>query len=100
VAQTGYQPSANQARAEPLPASHHDDHGQEATARNAEFAHRRPAAPGPAVRDLLGGPAPQAGDKDSPATQVTGDAGGDGGGPPRVSRAVPGKPDGETGAES
>jgi hypothetical protein len=32
---TGYQPSTNQAQDEPLPASHHDDGGQE-TARRGE----------------------------------------------------------------
>ena len=30
---TGYQPSTNQAQDEPLPASHHDDGGQEAGRR-------------------------------------------------------------------
>jgi hypothetical protein len=30
---TGYQPSTNQARDEPLPASHHDDDRQEASSR-------------------------------------------------------------------
>ncbi len=33
---TGYQPSTNQARDEPLPASHHDDGGQEASRRRGE----------------------------------------------------------------
>jgi hypothetical protein len=33
---TGYQPSANQGRHEPLPASHHAEHGQEAVRRNEE----------------------------------------------------------------
>ncbi len=33
---TGYQPSTNQARDEPLPASHHDDGRQEGTRRRGE----------------------------------------------------------------
>jgi hypothetical protein len=33
AAGTGYQPSTNQARDEPLPASHHDDGRQEAAGR-------------------------------------------------------------------
>jgi hypothetical protein len=36
--ETGYQPSANQQRHEPLPASHHADRGQEAVKRNEEQA--------------------------------------------------------------
>jgi hypothetical protein len=32
-ADTGYQPSTNQARDEPLPTSHHDDDGREEPAR-------------------------------------------------------------------
>lgn len=32
-AHTGYQPSTNQARDEPVPASHHDEGGQEAARR-------------------------------------------------------------------
>jgi hypothetical protein len=34
--ETGYRPSANQGRDEPLPASHHADHGQEAVLRNEQ----------------------------------------------------------------
>lgn len=35
---TGYQPSVNQRRNEPMPASHHDDPGQGAIVRNEECA--------------------------------------------------------------
>lgn len=38
--ETGYQPSVNQRRNEPLPASHHADHGQEAVVRNEAHAGR------------------------------------------------------------
>jgi hypothetical protein len=49
--ETGYEPSVNQQRHEPLPASHHADRGQEAVTRNEEQAgnHRR-AAPSPRAR--------------------------------------------------
>jgi hypothetical protein len=36
---TGYRPSANQRRNEPMPASHHDDLRQEAVVRNEEQEH-------------------------------------------------------------
>ena len=36
--QTGYRPSANQRRHEPMPASRHDDPCQEAVVRNEEHA--------------------------------------------------------------
>jgi len=36
--QTGYQPSVNQSRHEPMPASHHDDPRQEAVIRSEEHA--------------------------------------------------------------
>jgi hypothetical protein len=42
---TGYQPSANQTRDEPLPASHHDDGGQE-TARPSEPVRDNPSPRG------------------------------------------------------
>jgi hypothetical protein len=43
TAQTGYRPSANQAREEPVPASHHEDHDQAAVLRNEELGPgRRP----------------------------------------------------------
>lgn len=35
---TGYQPNVNQARHEPMPASHHAARGQEAEVRSAEHA--------------------------------------------------------------
>ena len=37
TAQTGYRPSTNQAREEPVPASHHEDHDQAAVLRNEEL---------------------------------------------------------------
>ena len=36
TAQTGYRPSTNQAREEPVPASHQEDHDQAAVLRNEE----------------------------------------------------------------
>jgi hypothetical protein len=38
ASQTGYRPSVNQRRDEPMPASHHDDLRQEAVVRNEEHA--------------------------------------------------------------
>ena len=38
AAQTGYRPSVNQPRHEPLPASRHDERRQEAVLRNEEHA--------------------------------------------------------------
>jgi hypothetical protein len=38
ASQTGYRPSVNQRRHEPIPASHHDDLRQEAVVRNEEHA--------------------------------------------------------------
>ncbi len=89
----------NQARDEPIPASHHDDRGQSAVIRNEEHAEahaaRRPgepgeteqsapavqpaqpaehepdeAGPGQAVRDMMPGPGPQGDVPDAPAVQV------------------------------
>ena len=85
----------NQARDEPIPASHHDDHGQSAVIRNEEHAEEhaahqpgetedspprpssRPAehepdeaGPGKAVRDMMPGPVPQGDVPDAPAVQV------------------------------
>lgn len=87
----------NQARDEPLPASHDDEHGQSAVIRNEEHAEthaaRQPggpdqsspavqpaqpaahepdeAGPGKAVRDMMpGGAAPQGDVPDAPAVQV------------------------------
>jgi hypothetical protein len=86
----------NQRRDEPLPASHHDEHGQSAVIRNEEHAEahtaRQPgepdssagavqpaqpaghepddAGPGKAVRDMMPGPAPQGDVPDAPAVQI------------------------------
>ena len=86
----------NQARDEPMPASHHDDRGQSAVIRNEEHAEahaaHRPgeteqsapavqpaqpaehepdeAGPGNAVRDMMPGPVPQGDVPDAPAVQV------------------------------
>jgi hypothetical protein len=53
--QTGYRPSVNQRRHEPMPASRHDDLRQEAVVRNEEHAHGgerqvRPSPRAPAQR--------------------------------------------------
>ena len=45
---TGYQPSTNQARDEPVPASHHDEGSQEAGRRRGEPAGDDPAGGGQA----------------------------------------------------
>ena len=45
---TGYQPSTNQARDEPVPASHHDEGRQEAARRRGEPAGDDPAGGGQA----------------------------------------------------
>jgi hypothetical protein len=42
--ETGYRPSVNQRRHEPLPASRHDERRQEAVIRNEEHATDRPQA--------------------------------------------------------
>jgi hypothetical protein len=42
--QTGYQPSVNQGRHEPMPASHHDERRQEAVVRNEELGSGQPRA--------------------------------------------------------
>jgi hypothetical protein len=86
----------NQTRDEPLPASHHDEHGQSAVIRNEEHAETHAAhqpgepdqsapavqpaqpadhepdeaGPGKAVRDMMPGPAPQGDVPDAPAVQV------------------------------
>ena len=100
----------NQARDEPIPASHDDDRGGGNTPlQRVQEAQPMAAAPdetgpGKAVQDMLpSGPAPQGDVPDAPGVQVTatespGDDDQDGRpGPVRtVSNAVPGKPDGET----
>jgi hypothetical protein len=49
--ETGYRPSVNQRRHEPMPASHDADHGQEAVRRNEEHAgNRLRARPSPRAR--------------------------------------------------
>jgi hypothetical protein len=105
----------NQAKDEPIPASHDDDRGggntplqrvQEAQPMAAEPDE---TGPGKAVTDMMpSGPAPQGDVPDAPAVQLTtaevaGDTGQPGDddqedrpGPVHtVSNAVPGKPDGE-----
>jgi hypothetical protein len=55
--QTGYRPSVNQRRHEPMPASHHDDLRQEAVIRNGEHgrdgAQARPSPRAPSRRARL-----------------------------------------------
>ena len=51
---TGYQPSTNQARDEPVPASHHDGGGQEAGRRRGRPARDDPAG-GQAASDRADG---------------------------------------------
>jgi hypothetical protein len=46
-ADTDYQPSTNQARDEPLPASHHDDGGQRAARGRSEPVPGTPSPRGP-----------------------------------------------------
>ncbi len=41
AARTGYRPSTNQAREEPVPASHHEDRDQDAVLRNEELGEGR-----------------------------------------------------------
>jgi hypothetical protein len=52
---TGYQPSTNQARDEPVPASHHDEGGQEADRRRGESVRDDPAGGGQADGDRADG---------------------------------------------
>jgi hypothetical protein len=52
---TGYQPSTNQARDEPVPASHHDEGGQEAPRRRGEPVRDDPAGGGQADSDRADG---------------------------------------------
>lgn len=54
-AATGYQPATNQARDEPLPASHHDDERQEAGRRSGEPVRDDPADRGQADRAQASG---------------------------------------------
>jgi hypothetical protein len=52
---TGYQPSTNQARDEPLPASHHDDGRQEPARRRGEPGRDDAADHGQTGRSQTGG---------------------------------------------
>jgi len=54
-AATGYQPATNQARDEPLPASHHDDEREEAGRRSGEPVRDDPADRGQASGGQAGG---------------------------------------------
>jgi hypothetical protein len=56
-AQTGYRASANQAREEPVPASHHEDHDQAAVLRNEDLGqgHRPDGEPAEARGQAAGG---------------------------------------------
>jgi hypothetical protein len=89
-----HEASVNQHKHEPLPASHQAGQGEPA---GHDEHPSRPAAPGQAVRDMMGGPQPQGDVPDAPATQIAAvDSEGDQAGPVRyVANAVPGKPDGE-----
>lgn len=95
-----YQPHVNQARHEPLPASHSDDRWQDAVRRNEEQHHAMsggdsPAARGQAMQRLApGGTRPGPGE---PATQI---AAADSdeesvSAVRRVTHVAPGRPDGE-----
>ena len=46
VDETGYKANVNQARDEPIPASHHEERQQDAVLRNEEYSSGYPAAPG------------------------------------------------------
>jgi hypothetical protein len=48
--ETGYRPSVNQRRHEPMPASHHDDRRQEAVVRNEEHTGAQPPQAAPSRR--------------------------------------------------
>ncbi len=100
----------NQARDEPIPASHDDNRGGGNAplqrVQDAQPMEREPdeTGPGKAVEDMMpSGPAPQGDVPDAPGVQVAatenpGDDDQDGrpGAVRIVSNAAPGKPDGET----
>ncbi|HEY2277283.1 MAG TPA: hypothetical protein VGI00_02940 [Streptosporangiaceae bacterium] len=104
----------NQARDEPIPASHDDDRGGGNTPlQRVQEAQPMAAAPdetgpGQAVQDMMpSGPGPQGDVPDAPAVQVAGtDSSGDDDQDSRpgqariISNAVPGKPDGEVDTRS
>jgi hypothetical protein len=52
--QDGYQANTNQARDEPMPASHDEEHGQDAVVRNEEHAAGARGDRGPAQRKTSG----------------------------------------------
>jgi hypothetical protein len=100
-----HQPSVNQRRDEPVPASH--ESGDRHAGDTPEHGHpaTRPAGPtarGDAVQDMMGGPAPQGDVPDAPATQIAAaDTEKDHGFRVKyVANAVPGKPDGEVDTRS
>lgn len=100
-----HEPSVNQHRDEPLPASHEAGDGgdQPAAALDEEHsASDRPAGRGRAVQDMMGGPPPQGDVPDAPATQIAAVDNEEGQGPRvrHVANAVPGKPDGEVDTRS
>jgi hypothetical protein len=128
--EAGRPDSLNQARHEPVPASHQDKRPQAAAQRSEDvqrhIEQRRrgttedrapalgslaagepagqpaPVAQGAAAEELMGGPAPQGPVPDAPGVQVAAAESADG----RVTRiravsnAVPGKPDGEVDTRS
>jgi hypothetical protein len=93
----------NQHRKEPVPASHHARGAQPAAGSSG--GHTAAAEQeGKAVRDMMGGPAPQGDVPDAPATQIAAtDKDNEEGQRPRVryvANAVPGQPDGEVDTRS
>jgi hypothetical protein len=102
-----HQASVNQPKHEPAPASHDANDGQLVTAEHqGDEEHPAtgpdgPTVPGDAVRDMMGGPAPQGDVPDAPGTQVATAEEGESGPKARyVANAVPGKPDGEVDTRS
>lgn len=99
VAGIRHRPQVNQRRHEPVAGrSHHA--GKEPAGQNEQDSAATPqhaaAAPGKAVRDMMGGPPPQGDVPDAPATQIAAtDDGRKGTQVAYVANAVPGKPDGE-----
>ncbi len=64
TAQTGYRPSVNQAREEPVPASHHEDHDQAAVLRNEELGQGHRPDDEPADAEAARGEAERGGGDD------------------------------------
>jgi len=104
---TEHEARINQARHEPMPASHRAADDQSAGDGKQERSAARPDRPAPAeqgdaVRAMMGGPPPQGDVPDAPATQIAA-ADNEEGRVTRVSRvanAVPRKPDGEVDTRS